>query len=366
MVQILKNHNHLQGDSLYNMGLFFDLSPDLLCIAGFDGYFKKLNPAFIQLLGYEETELYHKPINHFVYGEDLEMTIQSRVNVIKGNPLLNFENRYQTKNGEIIWLSWTSIQAENEKLIYAIAKNITQKKKLEEERNGMIARLTQSNQELKALTYTTAHDLRAPVNNLIAIFSIIDTLKIQEPELLEFLEMLKLSTHGLKSTLDNYVDSLSQKEVLNQPVEELELASIFEKVKNVVNSLLLNSKTTITTDFSALPLINFNGAYLESIFLNLITNSIKYAKPGHTPEIRVISRVNDALPQLIYQDNGLGFNMGKDGDKIFGFKETFHSYSDSKGIGLYLIYNHITSLGGRIEIQSQPNKGAKFIITFKH
>ncbi|WP_114752550.1 sensor histidine kinase [Pleomorphovibrio marinus] len=365
MGQILKNHNHLQGDALFNMGLFFDLSPDLLCIAGFDGYFKKLNPAFIQLLGYEETELYHNPINHFVYGEDLERTIQSRVNVMKGNPLLNFENRYQTKEGEIIWLSWTSVQAEKEKLIYAIAKNITQKKKLEEERNGLITRLTKSNQELKELTYTTAHDLRAPVNNLLAIFNVIDTLKIQDPDLQEFIAMLKLSTDGLKATLDSYVDTLSQKEVLNVQVEELKLPTVFDKVKNMVTSLLINSRTIITADFTALPKIRFNGSYLESIFLNLITNSIKYAKPGQTPEIQVTSLINEGLPQLIFQDNGMGFDMERVGNRIFGFKETFHSNSDSKGIGLYLIYNHITSLGGNIEIQSQPDKGAKFIITFK-
>jgi signal transduction histidine kinase len=177
--------------------------------------------------------------------------------------------------------------------------------------------------------------------------------------------MLKFSTDGLKKTLDRYVDHLSQKEALNAQIEEVDFAPVFQKVTKVVNSLLINSKTTIKSDFTELPTIMFNGPYLESIFLNLITNSIKYAKPGKPPEIVVTTTIDNGLAKLIFRDNGIGFDLEKVGNKIFGFKETFHSNTDGKGIGLYLIYNHITSLGGKIEIQSQPDKGAMFIITFK-
>ncbi len=350
---------------VYNMDLFFDLSADLLCISSFDGYFKKVNASLIKLFGYSEAELYAKPINYFVYGDDLEKTINSREKVKSGSPLLNFENRYLTKRGEIIWLSWTSVPSKREGFIYAIAKNMTHKKKLEEERNSLITYLTRTNRELKELTYTTAHDLRAPVNNLLALFSIINTSKILDEELLEFIEMLKLSTDGLKNTLDKYVDSLSQNNALNVSVNELDLGTIFAMVQSSIMSLIEHSETEIITDFLEAPVVKFNEAYLESIFLNLITNSIKYAKPNHNPKIKVGSERKAGHIQIIFEDNGLGFDMEKVGDKVFGFKETFHTNNDSKGIGLYLIYNHITTLGGKIEIESQPNEGAKFIISFK-
>jgi PAS domain S-box-containing protein len=121
-----------KADQKYNLECFFELSPDLLCVAGYDGYFKKINPAVSKTLGYTDEELFAQPINSFIYADDKEMTASKRHLITKGIPLLNFENRYVTKTGEIVWLTWTSMPIKAEKLVFAIAKNITHKKKLEE------------------------------------------------------------------------------------------------------------------------------------------------------------------------------------------------------------------------------------------
>ncbi|HSI70128.1 MAG TPA: PAS domain S-box protein, partial [Gillisia sp.] len=143
----------------FNFEHFFESSSDFLCIAGYDGYFRKVNPAFLKLLGYTEEELFSKPISDNIYPEDRNITAGHRDHLKKEVPLLNFENRYLTKSGEIVWLTWTSIPEPSLNLIYAIAKNITHIKKLEEERNSLLANLTQVNAEFKQLTYTTSHDL---------------------------------------------------------------------------------------------------------------------------------------------------------------------------------------------------------------
>jgi PAS domain S-box-containing protein len=361
-----KNNNNLNSSSYYKFDTFFELSPDLLCIAGFDGYFKRINPAVSKLLGYSNEELYSKPINEFVYTNDKEVTAQSREKLTKNEPLLNFENRYLTKSGEIVWLSWTSMPDESEKLVYAIAKNITHKKRIEEERNLLLANLTKINKDLKLLTYTTSHDLKSPINNLLTVFSLIDVSKINDPETLEFIAILKSTTESLRQTLKNAVEELIQKDELNVPIEELNLDESLNEVLLSINSLIENSKTIINTDFSELPEINFNKEYLKSIFLNLITNSIKYAKPDTLPCISIYSKKVNGINQLIYSDNGLGFDMEKVKDKIFGLHQKFHNHIDSNGIGLYLIYNHITNLGGRIEVESKINEGAKFTISFKN
>lgn len=354
----------IKGESVYNMGLFFDLSPDLLCIAGYDGFFKKVNPAFFKLMGYSKDELYNRPINSFVYQEDLKKTIKSRESVITGNSLLNFENRYLNKAGEIIWLSWTSVPSKEDDLIYAIAKNITAKKRLEDDRNSLLASLTKSNKELKDLTITTSHDLRAPVNNLMALFEILDLSSFNNPETLELISMLKESTDGMKATLDAYVDSLGKKELIQSKVEVLDLENVFQKVKSSLNSLIEYSKAEITTNFSEVPSIRFNATFLESIYLNLLTNSIKYAKPFDYARIRISSHKENGLNQLIFADEGQGFDMDKVGDKIFGFQQKFHNHADSKGIGLYLIHNHVTTMGGKIAVESKLGQGVKFTITF--
>jgi PAS domain S-box-containing protein len=344
---------------------FFELSADLLCIAGFDGFFVKINPAVSKLLGYSDEELFSKPINEFVHIEDREYTAKVRSELLNNKPLLNFENRYVTKSGEIVWLSWSSMPIAEEKLVYAIAKNITHNKKVEEERNLLLSNITKINKDLKKLSYTSSHDLRSPVNNLLSIFDLLDISKIKDPETLQFIEMLKSTSENLKLTLNDYVDLLIKEDNMTIQVEELDLNESLNLVIKSISSLIKNSKVSISINFSELEKVYFNKAYLESIFLNLITNSIKYAKPGCSPTISVYSKRCNDTDQLYFSDEGIGFDMELVKDKVFGLHQKFNNHIDSKGIGLYLINNHITSLGGKIKVESKINEGAKFIISFK-
>ncbi len=349
---------------VYNLDLFFELSADLLCIAGYDGYFKRINPTVSKLLGYTNDELFARPINDFIHVEDRIPTALNRTNLTNNIPLLNFENRYITKSGEIVWLSWTSIPVASEKVVFAIAKNITHKRKVEDDRNSLLANFTRINGDLKLLNYTTSHDLRAPVNNLLSIFSLLDVTKIEDTETLEFIGMLKIATENLKNTLNNYVDILNENDCANSDIEEIDLTDGLDMVLRSLRSLIQDSKTTINVDFSEVKKVKFTKACLESVFLNLITNSIKYAKPDSFPVIQIYSKLVNGVNQLIFADEGLGFDLEKVKDKIFGFNQKFHHHADSKGIGLYLVKNHVVSLGGSITVESEVDVGAKFTISF--
>lgn len=352
-------------EQVYHFDNFFNISADFICIAGFDGYFRRINPAVSKLLGYSDEELYANPISSFVYEPDLKITIETREQVYKNKPLLNFENRYLTKSGEVVWLSWTSMPVESEKLVYAIAKNITHKKRIEEERNLLLAHLTQINKELTILSHKTSHDLKSPINNMLSVFNLIDISKIKDPETLELINILKLTSENLKQSLNDSIDELVENENINTQVEEINLNESLNEVLASINSLVRDSKTIINVDFSDFENVTFNKAYIKSVFLNLLTNSIKYAKPEHVPTITVRSTKVNGVKELVFSDEGLGFDMDKVKDKIFGLYEKFHTNIDSNGIGLYLVYNHITNLGGRIRVESKINEGAKFIITFK-
>jgi PAS domain S-box-containing protein len=361
-----KNKTNPDPEGIYHFDNFFNISADLICIAGFDGYLKRINPAVSKLLGYTDEELYAKPISSFVYEADLKNTIETREQVYKDIPLLNFENRYLTKAGEIVWLSWTSMPVVSEKLVYAIAKNITHTKRIEKERNLLLANLTQINKELTVLSHKTSHDLKSPVNNLLSVFNLIDVATIKDPETLELVNILKLTSENLKNTLNDSIDQLIENENINTQIEEINLQESLDEVLISINSLVLGSKAIIHVDFSAFEIITFNKAYIKSIFLNLLSNSIKYSKVHQVPNIRIESKKINGMNQLVFSDEGLGFDMDKVKDKIFGLYEKFHDNRDSNGIGLYLVYNHITSLGGKIAVASKVNEGATFIITFKN
>ncbi|RZJ75690.1 MAG: PAS domain S-box protein [Flavobacterium sp.] len=116
----------------FDLEYFFEVAHDLLCIAGFDGYFKKINPAVCRVLGYTEDELFASPIANFIHFDDRERTAEKRATLLEGRSLLNFENRYLTKQGNVVWLSWTSVPVKKENLVFAIAKDITYHRQLEE------------------------------------------------------------------------------------------------------------------------------------------------------------------------------------------------------------------------------------------
>lgn len=350
----------------FNLEHFFELSADLFCIAGYDGYFRKINTAVSKVLGYTQEELMAVPISSFIHPDDRQITARYRNELINGEPLLHFENRYITKSGNIVWLSWTSMPVPEEELVYAIAKNITHKKSEEADRNKLIAELGELNASLKQLSYTTSHDLRSPVNNLLSVFNLLNNHPIEDEEVHRFLAILRSGTEKLKDTLNEYVDQLSEHPHLKTEKEPVFFNDVYERVSASVQSLIADSKVQISTDFDALPAVQFNRSYLESIFLNLISNSIKYAYPGRTPMIQLHSWTENDRLLLSITDNGRGFDMETVRGRIFGMHQRFHEHNDSKGIGLYLVHHHITSMGGTITVNSEPDKGTSFIISFAH
>jgi PAS domain S-box-containing protein len=317
-------NNLPDNDEPLDLSLFFALSRDFLCIAGFDGHFKRFNPAFIALMGYSEEELLSRPIDSFMHPEDRQLTIQHRENIKNNIPMINYENRYITRAGDIVWLSWTSIALKEQQLIYAIAKDVTHKKQLETDRNVLLAQLSQINEDLKRVSYTLSHDLRSSVNNLLAIFSLLDSSKINDQETVQFIELLKGATDNLKHSLNQHVDILSQKNRMHVQVETVELTPTLNRVIKSLGSLIQHSRAILDVDFSACENVQFNVVYLESIFLNLITTAIKYAKPGVRPVINIEAAVQPSGFVIKVSDNGQGFDL----DRLGCDWQLYQSFTD--------------------------------------
>lgn len=156
---------------------FFELSHDLMCVAGVDGYFKKINPSFVELLGYTEQELLEKPIVEFVHPDDIRST-SDELNMIRKTAVstVNFENRYLKKNGEIVHLEWVSTTEYEDGLIYAVARNITERKALNEQlqRNEKLFSASQSVAKLGNFSFNALDHSLYWSNELYNIFGIKD------------------------------------------------------------------------------------------------------------------------------------------------------------------------------------------------
>lgn len=344
---------------------FFYTARDLFCIAGFDGYFKQVNPAVLETLGYTEEELFSRPINSFIYHEDQAITEQRRNDLREAKALNNFENRYVTKTGELVWLSWTSVPDPGQQLVFAVAKNVTPKKTAETEREKALMDLNQSQLELKELVYTALHDLRSPVSNMISIFDICDELNSPAEPYEESLRILKNSIGELKVKMDFFLDRVVKNKEKASPAIETAFKLSLMRVLQTLSGQINEAGTIIRHDFSNCPVVCFDETYLESIFLNLISNSIKYAVPHVSPVIDIVSSIQGDYIQLVFKDNGQGFDMEALNGRIFQAQQRFHNGTDGKGLGLYLVKSHLVNSGGHIKLDSRPGEGATFTLYFK-
>lgn len=171
-----------------DMFSFFEMTPDLVCIAGKDGYFREVNPAVVTTFGYTKEELFANPISDLIHPDDKEITKYRRAQLLKGKRLLNFRNRYIAKNGSIVWLEWTSIYLPDKEVVFAIAKDITVRKaaelktKQEYERFKMLA--THFKNALETDRKYIAAELHEELAQMASVVKLdIDWISVNEPDL---------------------------------------------------------------------------------------------------------------------------------------------------------------------------------------
>lgn len=128
----------------------FNLSLDAMCIAGTDGYFKRINPAFERILGYTKEELLRQPFLDLVHPDDLEATIQEVQALGRGIPTIYFENRYRHKEGHYCWIGWTAYPVAEKGLIYAVGRDITAQKQIEQTKLDLFQREQQARSDSEA------------------------------------------------------------------------------------------------------------------------------------------------------------------------------------------------------------------------
>lgn len=273
------------------------------------------------------------------------------------------------KNGEEMWMNISAVPIIDERGNYtnwiSIQKDITKRKKRQIEREQLINQLTKSNKELEQFSYITSHNLRAPLTNLLAISNLIREEEIEDQRNRDLIQAFKKSTQILNNTLNDLIRVLIIKDNPNQEIEELYVEHIFSNTVLSLSRIIKNVNGTINFDFKKAPILEFNRVYLESIFINLLSNSVKYRKPGIPLEINVNSMYTPNGIEIHFQDNGIGMDPVRIKDKIFGLYQKFNDNKDSKGIGLYLVHSQMTSLGGDIKINTNLGVGTTFILIFK-
>jgi light-regulated signal transduction histidine kinase (bacteriophytochrome) len=216
--------------------------------------------------------------------------------------------------------------------------------------------------QLKEFAGIITHDVRGPAHNIHKIMEMHSA--TNDPEIKQAaLDYLKKLSADLNNNLNELIQVLQIHLEKDIPTSLCNFQEITESVLIQLQDLIREKNAQIQINFE-LTNIQYPRIFLQSIVYNLLSNSLKYSRPGIEPEIEIHSFSKGEHQFLTVKDNGLGIDLNRFGKQLFKFQKSFHSGFESKGIGLYLIKNQIEDQGGSISAISEPNKGTIFTVQF--
>lgn len=222
--------------------------------------------------------------------------------------------------------------------------------------------LLEQNNRLEQFAYIISHNLRAPIARLIGL-TLIANVNDRE-DTTRILDMINQSSQELDTIVKDLTGILSIQRLSPTLYSEIDLDKVLEKIKSILIKEINETNAVIESRLEIKTLYSL-GPYIESIFLNLISNAIKYRHPDRALRIVVQSQKADGHTLLTFADNGLGIDMEKNGRNVFNLYKRFHFHVEGKGIGLFLVKTQVDALGGAVTVNSQIDRGTTFEISFK-
>lgn len=337
----------LTSNSPQNLFSFFEMTPDLLCVVNKAGFLKKVNDAVVEKLGYTREELFAKPVSAFIYPEDLELTRRKRESLLKGNNLINFENRYVTKEGNIVWLFWTSFYMPDLEIVCAIAKDITDRKNREIEIDEKYKIYQELSWHFKDIIEKDRKNFSIELHEEIAQLASV---------ILMDLGTIKKNIPDSPGLLMNTIEHASD---ITRLLIQTTVKIAFEMSPYMLNQFGLDETLKwLCNDFSLVNHIpcNFESDYDDTgltyeikmdffrICQESLSNVMNHAS-AHSVKISI--KDEQSVLRLSITDDGIGFEPKK----------------QLQTSGLTNIRERVVSINGKLVIQSTPNKGTSISVT---
>jgi PAS domain S-box-containing protein len=332
-----------------------------MIVVDLNGRLRKANPKICEILGYGEKEILEKTVFDFVHPEDVESAKVEFEGAIAVQGGFKTEKRCRHKDGSYIWIYEAVASVKNDKgeLMHFVAQiqDISDKKQMTEN-------LTEHNNRLTNFAHIVSHNLRSHTSN---ISMLLDLAVQDDPKVLEneYYRNVKVVSDNMNETIRQLSEIVEINSQVSSTLTSQNLLKRVHKAMKTVDPVVKKNKATIHAEVDANINVLAVHAYLESIILNLITNAIKYRSPERLPELKITSGTKGEYAFLSFEDNGLGIDLDRHGSKLFGMYKTFHSHPEARGIGLFISKNQIEAMGGKIEVESELNKGTKFTAYFR-
>ncbi len=359
---------------------YFSTALDLLCIADMDGCFRKLNPEWENTLGYPIEEMVGRKFLDYVHPDDMDNTLQSLSTLSEQNPVLNFTNRLQHKNGGYRWIEWRSYPVGT--MIYASARDITDRIKAEQELTRYKDHLEEevqlrttdlvlardaaeaANKAKSVFLANMSHELRTPLNAILGFSNLMRKDPLLGEKQQQNLDIINRSGSHLL-TLINDVLEMAKIEAGRVQLENAPF-DLGIMVRDVVDMMDIRAREKglrlLLDQSSDFPrYILGDEARLRQILINLAGNAVKFTQAGGVT-IRLGTRENSHSHLLIeVEDSGPGISL-EDQKQLFQPFVQLGTQADSKGTGLGLAITRqfVQLMEGHIHLESTPGKGSLF------
>jgi PAS domain S-box-containing protein len=340
---------------------FFSLCQDMLCIAGTDGYFRRLNPAWTRIVGWSEEELCAAPYLDFVHPDDRDRTIREASAIAAGHVTVSFDNRYRCRDGSYKWLQWTSVLFTEDQQIYATARDITALKTAEmalREAHDEASRATQAKNEFLS---RMSHDLRTPLNAIMGFAQMLQLDELTPDQTDSLAHILRGGRHLLQ--LINEVLDIARIEAgrLSLSLEPVALKDVVPEAVALIGPLAEQRQIAIElADLGELTVLA-DRQRLTQILLNLLANAVKYNR--HQGRVTVSARLADpGVVSIAIADTGVGIPADKLALLFKPFERLGAEQSEVEGTGLGLALSKglTEAMHGSIVAESVVDTGSIF------
>ncbi len=348
----------------------FETSRDLLCVTGFDGYFRRLNPAWEKTLGFTREELQARPFIEFVHPDDRKPTEAEAAKVVGGASAVLFENRYRCKDGSYRWLSWNVTPLRGQRLSYGTARDVTEQKQVADELRKAREAADAANRAKGDFLATMSHEIRTPMNAVIGMAELLLDTRLRS-EQRDYLVALKDSAESLLGLIDDILDFSK----IEAGKLELRLSE-FDPRETLGDTL---RTLGIRADQKGLELVGHvasdvparlvgDGPRLRQVIVNLVGNAIKFTERGEVvvDVEKEAQEGSEATLRFLVADTGIGIPPDKQQLIFEAFAQadssTTRQYGGT-GLGLSISAELVQMMGGRLTVESEPGRGSRFRFT---
>ena len=349
-------------------------STDVIATSDRTGVLTYVSPSVRRLFGYEPEEVLGRDIFEFVHPDDLTAVSSAHKRVLESPESLTISYRCRQKDGNFIWVEVIARQVCDPQTgevreVQSTCRDISERKRAEEELVALAESLEESNRELEQFATVASHDLQEPLRKIQAFGSLLTARyadALDEPGR-DYLERMENAALRMQALIDNLL-TLSRVTTRAQPFT---LVDLDQTARDAVADLELTiSEAGARVEVGPLPTLEADPLQMRQLLQNLISNSVKFARSDCPPVIKVYAQDRSSggatagSCTICVEDNGIGFDVAQL-DRIFQVFERLHSRSeyDGTGMGLAICKKIAKRHGGDITATSLPDEGSTFIVT---